>query len=130
MEHDPLCPFRPYVEWGPINTTTVGPTSEPGVPCQCVLIQQVRNQQHDISEQNGYGIGFAAGYAQGQRDAADARARAYTLMGAAIQNGIDAERKRIHFAIDDLVNGDVLDISLREHRAVLEAIYENGDSDE
>lgn len=58
------------------------------------------------------------------------RARAYTLMGAAIQNGIDAERKRIHFAIDDLVNGDVLDISLREHRAVLEAIYENGDSDE
>jgi hypothetical protein len=32
----------------------------------------------------------------------DARARAYTLMGDAIQNGIDNERKRIRFAVGAL----------------------------
>jgi hypothetical protein len=52
------------------------------------------------------------------------RTRAYTLMGAAIQNGIDAERKRIRFAIAALVDGDVIDVSLYEYRAVLEAIDE------
>ena len=57
-------------------------------------------------------------------DHAAAIAAAYTLMGAAIQNGIDAERKRIRFAFAALVDGDVIDLSLPEYRAVLEAIDE------
>ena len=99
----------------------------------------------------GYRSGYAAGkdavmtdsYAQavaeGQRDErerlqqeyedhAAAIAAAYTLMGAAIQNGIDAERKRIRFAIAALVDGDVIDLSLPEYRAVLEAIDEEEES--
>lgn len=52
------------------------------------------------------------------------RSRAYTLMGAAIQNGIDAERKRIRLSIAALVDGDVIDLSLREYRAVVEVIDE------
>ena len=51
-------------------------------------------------------------------------ARLYTLMGAAIQSGIEAEQKRIRFAIAALVDGEVIDLSLSEYRAVVNAINE------
>lgn len=51
-------------------------------------------------------------------------ARLYTLMGAAIQSGIEAEQKRIRFAVAALVDGDVIDLSLSEYRAVVDAINE------
>lgn len=54
----------------------------------------------------------------------DTRTRAYTLMGAAIQNGIDNERKRIRFAVGALP----LDNSGRvDYADVLAAI--KGDND-